>query len=97
MVLDVDYYQTSGGARPFVRWLDKLVDRQARTRILARIARLAVGNPGDMRAVGGGVIELKVDWGPGYRIYLACLANRIVLLCAGDKRTQQRDIKRAKA
>ena len=98
MTFDLRYYQTSGGEQPFVEWLQGLHDRQARTRIEARLARIAVGNFGDVEPVGEGVLELRVDWGPGYRVYFSRVGKVIVLLlCGGDKRTQQRDIKRAKA
>ncbi|HUK05634.1 MAG TPA: type II toxin-antitoxin system RelE/ParE family toxin, partial [Burkholderiales bacterium] len=68
MRFDLHYYQTSSGERPFVEWLQGLRDRQARSRIEARLARVAVGNPGDARSVGEGVLELRIDWGPGYRV-----------------------------
>lgn len=95
--MDLRYYQTSAGERPFVDWLEGLTDRQARTRVEARLARVAVGNFGDVEPVGEGVMELRIDWGPGYRVYFARVGQMIVLLlCGGDKRTQQRDINRAK-
>lgn len=77
----------------FARWFDKLRDRQARGRILARIRRLQLGNPGDVRPVGEGVSELRIPYGPGYRVYFVQRgAALVVLLAGGDKRTQQRDI-----
>ena len=95
--MELRYYQTAAGERPFVEWLEDLNDRQARTRIEARLARVAVGNCGDVEPVGEGVMELRIDWGPGYRVYFARVGQVIVLLlCGGDKRTQQRDINRAK-
>ncbi len=95
--MELHYYQTSDGQRPFVDWLEGLKDRQARTRIEARLARVAVGNFGDAEPVGEGVMELRIDWGPGYRVYFARVGQMIVLLlCGGDKRTQRRDINRAK-
>ncbi len=95
--MELRYYQTSTGEQPFVEWLKGLDDRQARTRIEARLARVAVGNFGDVEPVGEGVMELRIDWGPGYRVYFARVGQVIVLLlCGGDKRTQQRDINRAK-
>jgi putative addiction module killer protein len=98
MTLDLRYYQTSGGGQPFVEWLRGLRDRQARTKIQARVARVAVGNLGDVEPVGEGVLELRIDWGPGYRVYFARVGKVIVLLlCGGDKSTQRKDIKRAKA
>lgn len=97
MTVELRYYQTAQGAQPFVEWLGGLADRQARGRIQARLARVAAGNFGDVERVGEGVLELRVDWGPGYRVYFARIGNVIVLLlCGGDKRTQQRDINRAK-
>ena len=97
MPIELRYYQTRDGRRPFVRWLAGLKDRQARTRIEARLARIATGTFGDAEPVGQGVMELKIDWGPGYRVYFARVGQVIVLLLSGgDKKTQQRDIDRAK-
>ena len=80
----------------FDRSLRKLKDRQARLRILERIDRLAHGNPGDVKPVGQGVSELRLTYGPGYRIYYLDEGGRLILLlCGGDKSTQQADIKRA--
>ena len=80
----------------FSKWLAKLADRQARARILVRIDRLALGNPGDVRSVGGGISEMRIDYGPGYRMYFVQRGELVtVLLCGGDKRTQEADIKRA--
>jgi putative addiction module killer protein len=96
--LDVLIYQTADARKPFAVWLDALKDRLARARIRTRINRLALGNPGDHRALDGGLFELRIDWGPGYRVYFARTGNTIVLLlCGGDKTTQQKDIEHAKA
>lgn len=77
----------------FDRWLRKLKDREGRLRILSRIDRLAHGNPGDAKGVGGGVWELRLTYGPGYRVYYAQRGKRVaLLLCGGDKSTQQNDI-----
>ena len=96
-VIELRYYQTSAGEQPFVNWLEGLKDRKARTKIQARLARVAVGNFGDAEPVGEGVIELKIDWGPGYRVYCSRRGPAIILLlCGGDKKTQQKDIDRAK-
>lgn len=82
----------------FDRWLRKLKDTQARLRILARLDRLAARNIGDMKSVGGGIFELRLAFGPGYRIYLARRGDRLVLLlCGGDKSSQTDDIARARA
>jgi len=81
----------------FDAWLGKMRDRESKARILVRIARLSQGNPGDTRSVGHGVLEMRVDSGPGYRIYFTQRGDRIaLLLCGGDKRTQSADIARAK-
>jgi putative addiction module killer protein len=80
----------------FAKWLDGLHDIQARARVLVRIARLAAGNPGDAKPVGEGVSELRIDYGPGYRVYFKRQgAALVVLLAGGDKRSQARDIKTA--
>lgn len=80
----------------FDRWLRRLKDRQAVARILVRIDRLAAGNPGDVKPVGGGVSEMRIDYGPGYRVYyLQDGPKLILLLCGGDKSSQQNDIANA--
>ena len=80
----------------FVKWLDSLRDLQARTRVLVRIERLVAGNPGDVRPVGEGVSELRINYGPGYRVYYKQQGQTIiVLLAGGDKRTQTKDIQMA--
>lgn len=81
----------------FDTWLRKLRDRHAAARIQARIDRLAVGNPGDVKPVGSGISEMRIDYGPGYRVYFMRQGTVIiVLLCGGDKTTQQIDIQEAK-
>ena len=81
----------------YAQWFKKLRDRQARARILARIRRLSLGNPGDATPVGEGISEMRIDYGPGYRVYYKQQGETVaVLLAGGDKRTQQRDIERAK-
>ncbi len=78
------------------KWLDGLDDIRARARILVRIERLAAGNPGDVKPVGEGVSELRIDYGPGYRVYYKKQGRSVVILLAGgDKRTQSRNIKTA--
>lgn len=82
----------------FARWLSGLQDKLTRAVILRRIDRLAAGMPGDVRPVGGGVSELRIHHGPGFRIYFVRRGSTlIVLLCGGDKGSQARDIARAKA
>jgi putative addiction module killer protein len=81
----------------FSEWLHKLRDVQVKARIAARVRRLAFGNAGDVRPVGEGISELRIQFGPGYRVYYVQRgAVLILLLCGGDKRTQDRDIETAK-
>jgi putative addiction module killer protein len=83
-------------SKSFDTWFSKLRDRRARARIAVRIDRLALGNPGDVKPVGSGVSEMRIDYGPGYRVYYAQRGRVIVLiLCGGTKRTQAADIRRA--
>jgi len=80
----------------FADWLDGLRDARAKARILVRLRRLSLGNFGDWKSIGSGVSELRVDYGPGYRIYLTRQENSVVILLAGGtKKSQSRDIKRA--
>ena len=82
----------------FATWLANLGDRNAKGRIVSRITRLEYGNAGDVRPVGGGVSEMRINYGPGYRVYYASRGSTLViLLCGGDKKTQNADIRKAKA
>lgn len=82
----------------FSAWLLGLGDATARARVVARVQRLALGNPGDAKPIGGGLSELRIDHGPGYRVYFMKRGEAlIILLGAGDKRTQRRDIAAARA
>jgi len=81
----------------FKKWIRALKDRTACTIINARIWRLSHGNKGDTESVGDGILELRIDYGPGYRVYYTHVKEQLViLLCGGDKSSQSRDIKRAK-
>ncbi|TCS93726.1 putative addiction module killer protein [Tepidimonas ignava] len=86
-------YLTPEGRSPYQAWLERLADRQARARIAARVLRMQGGNFGDCKPLDGGVWELRIDHGPGYRVYYARAGKRLILLLVGgDKRTQQADI-----
>ena len=81
----------------FDRWFRKLRDPKAKARIQMRIRRLGLGNPGDVQPIGSGLSEMRIDYGPGYRVYYIKSGSvLVVLLCGGDKRTQQTDIDKAK-
>lgn len=96
--IDLRKFRTGNGNVPFDEWLADLRDRRGKTRILARINRLSVGLEGDWKPVGEGVRELRIPEGPGYRVYYAWDGQTVVvLLCGGDKATQQRDIETAKS
>jgi putative addiction module killer protein len=91
-------YLTEDGRDPLKEWLVSLADRQARARVLVRVQRMAAGNFGDCKPVADGVWELRIDYGPGYRVYYARVgAELLLLLIGGDKRKQQADINSAVA
>jgi putative addiction module killer protein len=95
-MIEIRDYVTVSGKNVFEEWLDSLKDEKAAARVTARISRLAQGNLGNCKPVGEGVWELRIDWGPGYRVYYSFLKRTcVLLLCAGDKRRQQADIARA--
>jgi putative addiction module killer protein len=78
----------------FAKWIDGLQDIRARARILVRIERLKAGNPGDVKPVGEGISEIRIDYGPGYRVYFKRIGQKVIILLAGgDKKTQPKDIK----
>lgn len=93
---DIQTYRTDDDVEPYFAWLDALPDRQAKARIVVRVNRMAGGNLGDVKPVGDGVWEARIDYGPGYRLYYAQVGRRLILLLiGGDKRTQQSDITKA--
>jgi|SRR5690348_5566529 putative addiction module killer protein len=95
--IEVRQYQTADGRTPFAEWIADLRDLLAKRAIVARITRMQAGNRGDWKALGAGVFELRIDAGPGYRVYCGQDgATLVLLLCAGDKRTQTKDIHRAR-
>ena len=93
----VQIFKTAQGRLPFRQWLDNLSDLKARVAIELRIERLGLGNFGQCKSLGGGLFELKIDIGPGYRVYFGKVGKAIVLLlCAGDKKSQPKDIAKAR-
>jgi putative addiction module killer protein len=95
-MIEILRYLASSGQDVFGDWLAELPEARTRAKIATRIDRLAAGNLGDCKPLRNGVWELRVDWGPGYRVYYAMVHKTcVLLLCGGDKRTQQADIKKA--
>lgn len=91
---ELRHFKNNEGRDLFGEWLDCLKDKQTRARIAMRLIRLENGNFGDCKPVGDGVWELRIDWGPGYRIYYAIENKKVLLLCCGgDKRTQKMTLK----
>ncbi len=94
--MELRRYLTASGRDVFGEWLAGLRDARTKAKIVARIDRLSAGNYGDCKALRGGLFELRINWGPGYRVYYALVGRTCVLLvCGGDKRKQSSDIKRA--
>jgi putative addiction module killer protein len=95
-VIEIRHYVSRAGIDIFDGWLSALADRRAQAKITSRINRLAAGNFGDCKPLRHGVCDLRIDWGPGYRIYYAMIGKVcVLLLCGGDKRKQSADIGRA--
>ena len=93
----IEIYQTAEGKFPFEDWFNGLRDKQAKRRIRVRLARARAGNFGDSKSVGGGVQELRISYGPGYRVYFGRDGEKlVVLLSGGDKSSQEKDIELAK-
>lgn len=95
-MIEIRRYVSRGGKDVFDDWLSELADARAQAKIATRIDRLAAGNFGDCKPLRQGVCELRIDWGPGYRVYYAIVGKVcVLLLCGGDKRKQSSDIDRA--
>ena len=93
---EICYFLTKDGSSPFITWVKALRDRKAQNKIELRLKRVELGNLGDYKSVGEGVYELRLDVGPGYRIYFAQVGKTLILLlCSGDKSTQDKDIQQA--
>jgi putative addiction module killer protein len=95
-VIELRHYVSRGGKDIFDDWLTQLADARAQAKIATRLNRIAAGNFGDCKPLRQGLSELRIDWGPGYRVYYAMIGRqRVLLLCGGDKRKQSSDIERA--
>jgi putative addiction module killer protein len=94
--MELRRYLTASGRDVFGEWLSRLRDARTKAKIVARIDRISAGNFGDVKALRDGLFELRIDWGPGYRVYYALVGRScVLLLCGGDKSKQASDIKRA--
>ena len=92
----IEIYCATNGKKPFISWLESLKDKKFRYRIKERLDRIALGNMGDCKPIAQGVSELRFDFGPGYRVYFGEKNQKmVILLCGGDKSTQDKDIKKA--
>ena len=95
-MIEIRHYVSQSGRDVFDDWLTRLADARAQAKIASRINRLAAGNIGDCKSLRQGLFELRIDWGPGYRVYYAMIGRECaLLLCGGDKRKQAADIERA--
>ena len=95
-MIEIRHYVSPSGKDIFDDWLTQLRDARAQAKIAVRINRLAAGNFGDCKHLREGLCELRIDWGPGYRVYYALIEKEcVLLLCGGDKRKQSSDIARA--
>jgi len=97
-MIELQHYRMKDGRDPIGEWISGLRDMNARARIEIRLARLERGLFGDCEPIGDGLSELRIDWGPGYRVYFGREGKAVILLlCGGDKRTQSKDIRDAKS
>lgn len=95
--MEIQVYVDHDGKKPFIDWLKKLRDQRARDRIHNQLDRLRLGNTGDLKSLGEGIHELRIHYGPGYRVYFGNTGKHIILLlCGGSKASQQQDINRAR-
>lgn len=95
--MKIKLYVQADGKIPYEKWFKKLKDRNAKAKIAARLDRVLLGNLGEWNTIGEGMYEMKINYGPGYRVYFGREGNELILLlCGGDKSTQQRDINKAK-
>lgn len=97
MEIEIEIYETSSGKRPFEAWFEDIREILTRAKVLTRLDRLKLGNFGDCKAIGDGICELRIHYGPGIRVYYSKIGNKVILLlCGGDKRSQVKDINKAK-
>jgi len=95
--VELSIFRAADGRQPFTDWFERLGDRAVQARVMQRLDRIESGNPGDCRSLGAGLMELRIDSGPGYRVYLSQVSpGRCLILCGGSKGTQTTDIERAR-
>ncbi|MBL0941920.1 MAG: type II toxin-antitoxin system RelE/ParE family toxin [Alphaproteobacteria bacterium] len=95
-IFTIEIYQNSEGKKPFIEWMNSLKDTTARAKINVRLARIRLGNLGDYKSLGEGIFELRVNEGPGYRIYFTQNAEKKIILLGGSKKTQPKEIVKAR-
>ncbi len=97
MEIEIEIYETNSGKCPFDDWFENIREMNTRAKVLTRLDRLKLGNFGDCKALGDGIAELRIHYGPGIRIYYAKIGNKVILLlCGGEKNSQNSDINNAK-
>ncbi len=97
MEIEIEFYRTTSGRNPFDDWFESIREMHTRSKILTRLDRLKLGNFGDCKAIGDGLAELRIHYGPGIRVYYSKIGNKVILLlCGGDKASQTKDINKAK-
>lgn len=97
MEIEIEFYRTASGRNPFDDWFESILEMHTRSKILTRLDRLKLGNFGDCKAIGDGLAELRIHYGPGIRVYYSKIGNKVILLlCGGEKSSQTKDINKAK-
>ncbi len=92
----IEFYENTSGKFPFLEWFEKIKSKETRAKIKVKLDRVILGNFGNFKSLGQGVFELKIDYGPGYRLYFGRKSSQLVLLlCGGDKSSQKKDIQKA--
>ena len=94
-MIEIEFFEDDDGKEPFTEWFNSLTDKMAKVKLRQRLDRIKMGNLGDVKPVGKGISESKIDYGGGYRIYFVELKKRVLILYGGDKKTQAKDIKKS--
>lgn len=95
-IYDIEIFQDQNGNKPFIEWIESLVDKTARAKIKVRLARIGLGNLGDWKSLGQGLYEIRIDEGAGYRLYFTQTLDKKIILFGGSKKTQVKDIEKSR-